>query len=223
MVFLDYRMPGMDGIETLKKLYELYPYKAQKTPMICLTASAVTGDREKMLDAGFDDYLSKPVDIAQMEAMMIKYLTEEKVNLAVDDAPIPDNADMAELPPGIFKLSEIDPAAGVEYCGSAEDYMDAVAVFSFSIEQKSADIENARRDKDLKNFTLLVHSLKSTSRIIGGIIGATNISELALKLEQAGKDEDTALIDELTPKLLATYRKLQLPLQEIVDAWDDTH
>ena len=217
MLFLDYRMPDMDGIETLKKLYELYPDKAKKTPMVCLTASAVTGDREKMLNAGFDDYLSKPVNITKMEGMMIKYLPEEKVTLVRPDEP--ESEYMGILPPEIFKLDEIDPAVGVEYCGGAEDYMDAVAVFSMSIAQKSADIETSCRDKDLPTFINLVHSLKSTSRIIG----ATGISELAFALEQAGKAGNTAVMNELTPKLLAKYRKLQQPLEGIVDVRDETH
>ena len=211
MLFLDYRMPDMDGIETLKKLYELYPDKAKKTPMVCLTASAVTGDREKMLNAGFDDYLSKPVNITKMEGMMIKYLPEEKVTLVRPDEP--ESEYMGILPPEIFKLDEI------EYCGGAEDYMDAVAVFSMSIAQKSADIETSCRDRDLPTFINLVHSLKSTSRIIG----ATGISELAFALEQAGKAGNTAVMDELTPKLLAKYRKLQQPLEGIVDVRDETH
>lgn len=218
MIFLDYRMPGMDGIETLKKLYELYPEKAHKTPMICLTASAVSGDREKMLSAGFDDYLSKPVNIAKMEGMMIKYLPEEKVTLA-EPAPTPKSENLSGLPEGIFKLKEIDPDTGVDYCGGVEDYMDAVAVFSMSIAQKSADIEKACHEKDLRTFINLVHSLKSTSRLIG----ATGISDIAFTLEQAGKNDDIEYMEKVTPELLTRYRKLQVPLEEIVDEWDENH
>ncbi len=59
MVFLDYRMPQMNGIETLIALRERYPETFEKTPVISLTASAVSGDKERMIKAGFDDYLSK--------------------------------------------------------------------------------------------------------------------------------------------------------------------
>ena len=74
LVFLDYRMPRMNGIETLLELKKRYPESFAKTPVISLTASAVSGDKEKMLKAGFTDYLSKPVNIDDMENMMLKQL-----------------------------------------------------------------------------------------------------------------------------------------------------
>ncbi|MBQ1547763.1 MAG: response regulator, partial [Lachnospiraceae bacterium] len=140
LVFLDYRMPGMDGIETLNRLYELYPDKAKNTPIISLTASAVSGDREKMLDAGFDDYLSKPVNIAEVEAMMIKYLPDGKVKLTSDKEP-KENDELSLLPEKILNIPDLDPKAGIEYCGDAEDYLMALDIFRDSVLEKSAEIE----------------------------------------------------------------------------------
>ncbi|MCR5510530.1 MAG: response regulator [Lachnospiraceae bacterium] len=59
--------PGMDGIDTIKKMASEYPDKFAITLVICLTASAVSGDREKLMAAGFTDYLSKPVNVEEME------------------------------------------------------------------------------------------------------------------------------------------------------------
>ena len=171
-----------------------------------------------MLAAGFDDYLSKPVNIAKMESMLIKYLPEEKVRLNVPQAEEPLESEEGDvLPPQIFAVEGIDPFVGIDCCGNPEDYMDAVTVFSMSVEKKAADIERAYREKDLKNFIILVHSLKSTSRIIV----ATKLSELAFELEMAGKAGDTKNLYELTPRLLETYRKLSAPLREIVNAWEE--
>ncbi len=74
LVFLDYRMPQLNGIETLLELKRLFPERFEKTPIISLTASAVSGDKEKMLAAGFTDYLCKPVNIDEMERMMMKFV-----------------------------------------------------------------------------------------------------------------------------------------------------
>ncbi len=79
LVFLDYRMPDLDGIETLQKLKELYPEKVDNTPIISLTASALPGERDRMIDAGFTDYMSKPVIGAEMLKLLLKYLPKEKV------------------------------------------------------------------------------------------------------------------------------------------------
>lgn len=74
MVFLDHMMPEMDGIETLKRIRENDYGENGKIPVIAMTANAVLGSREKYLEAGFDDYLSKPIDYKKLEAIISKYL-----------------------------------------------------------------------------------------------------------------------------------------------------
>ena len=212
MVFLDYRMPQMDGIETLNKLKDLYPEKTGKTPIICLTASAIRGDREKMLSAGFNDYLSKPVNITKMESMMVKYLPSEKVR-TVDMSTLTDDNELSRLPSIIFEIEELDPAAGIEYCGDAEDYIDAIDIYRASIDKKAADIEKAALDGNIESFTTMVHSLKSTSKAIG----AKSLSELALNLEQAGRSGDDSVIIEKYPELISKYRALKNQLNRLFE------
>ena len=79
IIFLDHMMPEMDGIETLKRAKELKGSKNKKTPMVALTANAVSGVKEMFLANGFDDYLSKPVDGKTLEMMVQKYLPEDKI------------------------------------------------------------------------------------------------------------------------------------------------
>ena len=81
VIFIDHMMSDMDGIETLKHLRELD--KNQKTPAVALTANAVSGARQKYLSAGFDDYLSKPVDGTKLEEMLLRYLPEYKITGSV--------------------------------------------------------------------------------------------------------------------------------------------
>ena len=211
MVFLDYRMPDMDGIETLKELKRLYPEKTKRTPILSLTASAVVGDRERMLIAGFDDYLPKPVNTAKMEQMIIRYLPEDKVKLV--ELSEEDDA-LKQLPPAIFGIKELDPAAGIGYCGDAEDYLNALGVYRASIDQKAEDIDHALQSNDMDKYLIMVHSLKSTSRAIG----APDIYELALALERAAKDSDTGLLVKYTPELLKRYRSLKEQLDELFKA-----
>ena len=77
VIFVDHMMPGMDGLETLHELKKL-PW-AKKTVYIALTANALTGSRERYLEAGFNDYLSKPVDPDTIEEMLMTYLPPEKI------------------------------------------------------------------------------------------------------------------------------------------------
>lgn len=210
MVFLDYRMPEMDGIETLKELRGAYPEKADTTPILCLTASAVVGDRERMLIAGFDDYLPKPVNAELMEHMLIRYLPKEKLIPCVVSA---ERGNQDEIPEELFEIEELDPKAGLEYCGDAEDYMDALSVYAASVTEKSTDIEKALKDRDADKYTNMVHSLKSTSRAVG----ALDIAELSQALENAGKSRDFELMEKYTPELLVRYRALKKSLDELFE------
>ena len=79
IIFLDHMMPDMDGIETYKHMKELEENPNKDTTVIMLTANAIMGAKEEYLGIGFSDYLSKPVQAAKLEAMILKYLPEELV------------------------------------------------------------------------------------------------------------------------------------------------
>ncbi len=81
MVFLDHMMPQMDGIETFVELQKTEKYKEEKTPIIILTANAIQGADKEYMAVGFSDYMTKPVQVQELEKMLIKFLPEEKVTL----------------------------------------------------------------------------------------------------------------------------------------------
>ncbi len=85
VIFLDYRMPVMDGIETLKKMREMADNPNRDTPVIALTANAISGARERFLHEGFHDYMSKPIDGEQLEEMLLMYLPESLVSRAEEE------------------------------------------------------------------------------------------------------------------------------------------
>lgn len=79
LILLDHMMPEMDGIEALEKMREDKTHKNQDTPVIALTANAISGMREMYLEKGFTDYLSKPIDSNLLQKMLEKYLLPEKI------------------------------------------------------------------------------------------------------------------------------------------------
>ncbi len=217
MVFLDYRMPQMNGIETLDILRRKYPEKFEKTPVISLTASAVSGDKEKMIQAGFTDYLSKPVNIDEMERMMIKYLPADSVIICDGSEESQEDDELSKLPEVIFKYKQLNPEKGIEYCGDAEDYIFAIETYTMSIDAKAEQIENLLKNSDLENFAISVHSLKSTSEAIG----ALDLSSKAKALELAAKAGDTCTLSHDTPILLEDYRGLKGILSEILHNYEN--
>ena len=213
MVFLDYRMPQMNGIETLIALRERYPETFEKTPVISLTASAVSGDKERMIKAGFDDYLSKPVNVDEMERMMIKYLPIDSVIMNTgEEEPEDEDDELSKLPGIIFDYPQLTPQAGIDYCGSAEDYLFALETFVVSIDTKAEQIETDLEKEDYEALALEVHSLKSTA----GAIGAVELSGKAKALELSAKAREEEVLKRDTPLMLKDYRALKNILNNIL-------
>lgn len=79
IILLDHMMPVMDGVETLHRMQETERFRQKAPIVIALTANAVTGAREKYLEEGFTDYLSKPIDHRMLEEMIREYLPEEMI------------------------------------------------------------------------------------------------------------------------------------------------
>ncbi|MCI9314070.1 MAG: response regulator [Lachnospiraceae bacterium] len=90
-IFLDYMMPEMDGIDTLKKIRELAVPGLKEVPVVALTANAVSGAREMFMNAGFDEYISKPIELDKFEKVLRSYLPKHLIAYA------PHKADQAEM------------------------------------------------------------------------------------------------------------------------------
>ena len=215
IVFLDYRMPGMDGIETIHRLKEIYPEKAGRVPIIALTASAILGDKEKLLREGYTDYLSKPVVIADMEEMMTRYLggsSKDEGTDTSDDTVSESSADISEgIPQSVLDIKELDPARGMEYCGDAEDYLFALQTYAESVEDKASQLEESLKEDRMDDYVLLIHSLKSMSKSIGAI----DLSEKAKELEQAGREGNRDMLISDTETFVSEYRALGKKLSGI--------
>ena len=227
MILLDHRMPEKDGIQTLTELRSINDNPNSDTPVIGLTANAVSGAREEYMAAGFDDYITKPIDPSQLEKILMEYLPEEKVHPVVhtdnDTAPVPDGKDRESgivekgvnniLPDFITDVSELDIQKGIANCGDAEAYLTALRSYEESADDNLASIEGYFKEKNYQEYTTRVHALKSSSRIIG----AETIGSLAEQMEKAGNAGDSALIEERTPGLLAMYRALADRLRPLIE------
>ena len=247
LIFLDHRMPEMDGIETLAAMKNLDDNLNTDTVCIALTANAVAGAREFYLESGFADYLSKPIDPGRLENMLIQYLPSEKVvlseasmgddgsRLADDCSRLADNAgfmasnnvseimegsdsrlsngaafgivegsdrrpsDNADsgimnyvnlgkrLSEGMIKLKSyrgINVDEAVRNCGGEDLALEVIEDFKLHLPDKLRMITEYEAAGDIKNFTIQVHSLKSSARIIG----AGELSKQAELLEMQGNE-----------------------------------
>ncbi len=201
IIFLDHMMPGKDGIETLKQMKAMSDNPNRGTPVVSLTANAISGAREEYLAAGFQDYLTKPVDSTKLEGLLLQYLPKEKVRVRKNGTETV-TAKSTTLPSWLHEVEGIDTQEGVGHCGSEAAYLDTVKVFAESALSGSEDIEGYFQSEDWPNYTTKVHALKSTAHIIG----AKRLSEMAKRMEDAGNAGEIEKIKLETPALLSVYR-----------------
>ncbi|MCR5092872.1 MAG: response regulator [Lachnospiraceae bacterium] len=215
LIYMDHLMPGKDGIETLRELKQETENPNAHTPVICLTANAISGARDEYIAAGFDDYLTKPIDPNHLENMMLELLPGELIEPAGEEdrtSPGTAAASSDSLSDGIpeelaaLKGQElIDIAAGLRNNGSAEAYLSTLEIYRGSYDDKARELDGALAGEDYQNYTIKVHALKSSLRIIG----AAGLGEEAQKLEDAGKAGDHAYIHEQHAGFLSRCESLK--------------
>ena len=139
--------------------------------------------------------------------------TEEEIeaSLSLHDVVKPHAQGRVDLPGWLDGIEGLDKAAGLKNCGSVEGYMSVLTTFHQTAAFKAGEIEDYKRSGDIENYTIKVHALKSSARIIG----ANDLSAMAMELENAGKEGNLELIDKNTDALIARYRELDSALTQL--------
>ena len=201
LVLLDHMMPGMDGIDTLRIIKKKKLCK--DTPVIMFTANAMMGEREKYINEGFQDFMTKPVNPEKLDEMVKKYLPKEllkegKMEKTSSQKPNAENLPFLEefdfaYALGLLKSEEL-------LMQSLENFKDLLRYIPDKLNQYFADIN---QEDALKNYRIEVHALKSTSATVGALL----LSKLARILEAAALDGEVDKIKVLHSILLEEIAK----------------
>ncbi len=218
VILMDQRMPGMDGTQALKEIRALESGINKETPVICLTADAIRGARERYISEGFSDYLTKPVTGDDLERILIEYLPEDKVTvLRGEDVKEPVKiAEMHTSAPAFDFLTAkgVDTAKGMEYCQNEEDiYRDVLSEYAQESNTRRVLIQECYDKKDWENYGIYVHSLKSTSRMLG----ADELSGLAAGLEKAAAAGDESVIYRDHDRTMELYDAITAVIKENIE------
>ena len=218
LILMDQRMPEMDGTEALHTIRDSENGASKGSPVICLTADAVVGARERYLNEGFTDFLTKPIDSYALEKMIIKYLPEEKVErIAKDTAGDQDSADPLTSGFDNLRAAGIDPDTGLPYCqNDMSFYRSMLAEFAGNHPENGAILNRSFEREDWKNYAIYAHSLKSTARLIG----AADLSEQAAKLESAANTNDSAVISAGHQPMMERYDETVKAINSVVSSVD---
>jgi signal transduction histidine kinase/CheY-like chemotaxis protein/ABC-type amino acid transport substrate-binding protein len=196
LVLMDHMMPEMDGVEATGIIRAMSGEHCRAMPIIALTANAVSGMREMFLENGFNDFLSKPIETAKLDAVLKKWISEGKRQKAPKkDEKIPAPAEPPET--ALPEITGVDAVAGLARIGgSRRRYLDLLEMFRQDVEAGFALLERTPDEFSLPSFTTRVHALKSAL----ANIGADGLSQTAALLEKAGREVDMPVIrDNLQP------------------------
>ena len=224
IVFMDHMMPGMDGVEAMRRIRSDGGRDNGTMPIVALTANAVSSAKEMFLSVGFDGFVSKPIELVELERVLKRVLpksvlTYEKKAETVTDAPAetvkeeplktePAAEDAAQDMPGDAfseKLAAygIDTKVGIGYSAGDEDfYRILLEQYVKESGEKQEKLEHFLTEKDLKNYQIIVHALKSTSRTIGN----AGLSDHAKELEDAAKAGDLDFITAHHDTVIEEFR-----------------
>ena len=198
VLLFDHLMPEMNGIELLQHVKEEKDNPNSKIPCIVLTANAVAGARDEYLAAGFDDYMSKPIEGKALEKLLLKYLPVEKIEEVKEEDKREeiDSAEEEAVRKAIEQLrltagSLMDIDKGIRGSGSEKAYLSMLRMFNGSIDNKIKELHSYLKENDLENYIIKIHALKSSARIIG----AMRLGDQAEMLEEAGKNGNREFIE----------------------------
>ena len=209
MVLMDQMMPEMDGIETTALIRANKDPAIRRLPVIALTANAISGTREMFLQNGFQEYISKPIALSAMEAVLKKFLPAEIIHYVDRDDEQADYSDVHVSIPGV------DVESGLKnYGGEMGRYLQ---ILKYIYDDGPGHIQRLTDCLTSKNYRQYVYEVHALKGLMAGI-GAAHLSELARLQEYAGRDGKVGVIDREGEFLISQYQKM---LEGIRDALND--
>lgn len=233
IVMMDQMMPNMDGIEAMRRIRLIDSYYAEggEAKIIALTANAINGAREELLEAGFDEYLSKPIEFSHLEELLIRFTPETRVHLVerkpgqtetqgdTENAETMRNTGKGKTGEGQapvagddqVQIDGIDREAGIARCGGDEAvYTEVLTMIVDSGTSQLREVQRFFQEGDYKNYVIQIHSMKSQLYNIG----ANELGDYAKLLEAAGKEENGEYIRGDLPVFSQEYKVMLGQVQQ---------
>ncbi|HYL93471.1 MAG TPA: response regulator, partial [Alphaproteobacteria bacterium] len=189
LVLMDIQMPGMDGFEATRLLREQQRLSGRHVPIIALTAHAMTGDRDKCMAAGVDDYISKPINREVLRAMIDRHAAEQTATGIEPNGsyPLDPSADEAVKTGDGKSRSKISGEVLVANCSGDPELAETVAkMFPLESRKLMQNLEQARTQQNLERLHRHAHTLKGMCSMFGAIEAA----EGALAFENAAASSE---------------------------------
>ena len=206
IVFMDHMMPNMDGIEATKIIRKL----GYEHPIVALTANAVVGQSDMFLSNGFDGFVSKPIDVRELNSVLKEFVRDVQPPEVIEAARRKRAAkSMNESTPDEMEILSINKELAEVF---ARDASKAIAILE-AINEK----QGIYGEDDIKSYIITVHGMKSSLANLGEL----ELSAVAAKLEKAGREQNIELISTKTSDFLNNLRALTVKLKTLEEDNDE--
>ncbi|MCL2196491.1 MAG: ATP-binding protein [Treponema sp.] len=229
IIFMDHMMPVMDGIETTKRIRALN----YTDPIVSLTANAVAGQSDMFLENGFDNFISKPIDIRQLNAVLNKYIRDKQPPEVIEEARREEaeaqqeaeeesaNENIKNTGGFTGKIPGINTTKGLlRYEGNVDTYLKVLRSYAASVRSLLTSVQNITdsglNETNLSLYKINVHGIKGTSLDIY----AEQVAKEAKDLERAAEKGDISFISEHNNPFIEAAWKLVNDLEEIFSSMD---
>ena len=221
IVFMDHMMPGMDGLEATRRIRSIRNTAMgrnadyyRKLPIIALTANAVAGAREMFLSEGFNDFISKPIDVSKLKNVIDKWMPQELRKSPAEMIASGENGGDDDIDVRKIRIDGVDVEKGLAMSGGkGTHYIRTITMFYEDGFEKIKEIRNCMEIGDMQLYATHVHGLKSAS----ASIGAAAVSEEARALEAACKENNQIYINEHNAKFLMNLEALLHNIGKLLD------
>lgn len=206
LIFMDYMMPGMDGVEVTEKIRALEDPWYHTMPIVALTANAVSGARELSLKNGMNDFISKPIDVSQLNRVLVQWLPKDLLLLGKEN---PEEA----REQSVHGASLLDHAMGLKNCAEDETlYQQLLADFTPAHGKDIEKLYRSLRQGEFESARRIAHTLKSTS----ALLGAQTLRDAAFAVESALAEKKAAPQEPLLAALGSAFNAVIKELAVIV-------
>lgn len=223
IIFLDHMMPDMDGIEVVQQIMSTDHHLNVGTPVIALTANAIVGAKEKYIDAGFTDYLSKPIIPDKLEKLIAEYLPDEKK--LVEKKKTENKKANIKYQESLPMIEGIDWEYARLHLSNSNAILTTLETVYNAIDMDVDELASYyerlianNEDKEAVDlFRIKVHSMKSTATLLGFL----PIAGTAATLEYAARDGELQKVIQITPYFIEDYRAFKQKISIVIGQKDD--
>lgn len=198
IVFMDCQMPDLDGYQATRLIRHAEHGTGRRIPIVAMTANAMKGDREKCLEAGMDEYLTKPIDTVKLKAVIKHWLLGE--NQAVSELPIVIEDTDSLIDSSVFDIDQLKSMFG----NDEDTIKELLLAFVSSTPETLNQLKSAIVSIDFKKMKSCVHQLAGTS----SSFGFKEFSNICLIVEQATNEDNQEKVSELYEELLLAYERV---------------